>query len=61
MADMAIPVFKTAQELEQAIQRYRASDWSGTSLFTLWEAIRTASIEQASPGADDRVPGEDSY
>lgn len=61
MAEMSIPVPKTPQELEQAIQRYRASEWTGQKLFALWEAIRTAALAQSSSDGGDRVPGEDSY
>lgn len=57
-----IPTLKTPQDLEQAIQQYRDSDWNPNVLFALWEAIRSASIAQASPEEQvDRVPGEDSY
>lgn len=57
-----IPTLKTPQDLEQAIQQYRDSDWNPNVLFALWEAIRNAAIDQASPEEPaDRVPGEDSY
>jgi hypothetical protein len=61
--ELNIPILKTPQELEQAIQRYRAGDWNSHSLFALWQAIRTASVAQVAPEAQnsDRVPGEDSY
>jgi len=57
-----IPVLKTPQELEQAIQRYRSGDWNANALFELWQAIRSAALAQApSEPQGDRVPGEDSY
>jgi hypothetical protein len=57
-----VPILKTPQELEQAIQRYRAGDWNPNSLFALWQAIRNAALAQAAPESQgDRVPGEDSY
>jgi hypothetical protein len=55
------PILRTPQELEQAIQRYRAGDWNSNSLFSLWQAIRNAAIAQSAPEQSDRVPGEDSY
>ncbi len=57
-----VSIPKTAQELEQAIRRYRTADLQGVELFCQWQAIRVASLEQT--GADiegDRVPGDDSY
>lgn len=61
MADATVPMLTTPQEIEQAIQRYRAGDWTGNNLFTLWEAIRTSALNQVSISESDRVPGEDSY
>jgi hypothetical protein len=57
----AASIPKTPQELEQAIQRYRSSDLSGTELFNQWLAIRTAALELRTTERGDRVPGEDSY
>lgn len=60
--DINIPTLKTPQDLEQAIQRYRMSDWNPNALFALWQAIRNAALAQATPEpSDDAVPGEDSY
>ncbi|NJO42864.1 MAG: hypothetical protein HC769_08735 [Cyanobacteria bacterium CRU_2_1] len=57
-----VPTLKTVQDLEQAIQRYRKSDWSSNTVFALWEAIRNAALAQTPvEQGDDRVPGEDSY
>lgn len=61
MADAKIPMLTTPQEIEQAIQLYRAGDWAGNNLFSLWEAIRTAALNQASASESDRIAGEDSY
>ena len=58
----SIPILSTLEELEQAIQRYKASDLSGSELLIQWEAIRDASLNQAFSAADaDKVPGQDSY
>ncbi|MCL1462995.1 MULTISPECIES: hypothetical protein [Argonema] len=58
----SIPILSTLEELEQAIQRYKASDLSGSELLIQWEAIRDASLNQALSAADaDKVPGQDSY
>lgn len=60
--EFKIPTLNTPQDLEQAIQRYRESDWNPGVLFALWEAIRNAAMTQAVPEPQgDRVPGEDSY
>ncbi|WP_416672575.1 hypothetical protein [Egbenema bharatensis] len=42
--ELNIPTLKTPQELEQAIQRYRAGEWNGNTLFALWEAIRNSAL-----------------
>lgn len=58
----SVPVPKTSQELEQAIQQYRSSNWQGRQLFLRWQAIRLAAIAQSSSDlVGDQVPGEDSY
>lgn len=61
----AIQIPQTPQELEQAIQRYKASDLRGSELFGQWEAIRLAALAQATHDSTDSkpdpVPGEDSY
>ncbi len=58
----SIPTISTLEELEQAIQRYKASDLSGSELLIQWQAIRDASLNQAMSAADaDKVPGQDSY
>lgn len=58
----SIPILRTQEELEQAIQRYKASDLSGSELLIQWQAIRDASLNQALSAADaDKVPGQDSY
>jgi hypothetical protein len=60
--ELNIPTLKTPQELEQAIQRYRAGEWNGNALFALWEAIRNSALAQANADSkQDAVPGEDSY
>jgi hypothetical protein len=58
-----LPIPKTQEDLEQAIQRYRSSDLQGDDLFCLWDAIRTASLQQTTPESrqDQLVPGDDSY
>lgn len=64
-----VPVPKTPQEIEQAVQNYRASSLSGTDLFCQWQAIREASLKYEShldesslqPEQSVQVPGEDSY
>ncbi|XPM54746.1 MAG: hypothetical protein EDM05_044060 [Leptolyngbya sp. IPPAS B-1204] len=57
-----VPVPKTPQELERAIQRYRTSDLRGRELFCHWQAIRLAALAQAATDiSGDQVPGEDSY
>lgn len=57
-----VPVPQTMQELDQAVQRYRASDSSGMELFCQWQAICEAALSQefAEP-QNDQVIGEDSY
>lgn len=58
----AVPIPQTAQELEQAIQQYQETDWSGFDLFCHWQAIRDAALEQFNLEPEpDFVPGEDSY
>lgn len=57
-----VPVPKTPQELERAIQRYRNSDLRGRDLFCHWQAIRLAALAQAATDVvGDQIPGEDSY
>lgn len=57
-----VPILKTPEEVEQAIQRYKASDLSGSELLIQWQAIRDASLNQVLSAADgDKVPGQDSY
>ena len=57
-----VPVPTSSQELDQAIQRYRSTDLSGSDLYRLWQAIRDLSLEQVGfELAGDRVPGEHSY
>lgn len=64
-----VPVPQTPQEIEQAVQNYRASSLSGNDLFCYWQAIRDASLtyeshlDGSSLSADQavQVPGEDSY
>lgn len=55
------PILKTPQDLEQAIQRYRAGEWNSNALFALWQAIRNAALAQSLEPGSDSVPGEDSY
>jgi len=64
MAEMtsSVPVLSTRQELEQAIQKYKASDLSGSELLRQWQAIREASLNlDFSEPANDGVPAEHSY
>lgn len=57
-----VPVPKTPQELDRAIQRYRTSNLRGRELFCHWQAIRLAALAQAgTDGMGDQIPGEDSY
>lgn len=57
-----VPTLSSAEELEKAIQRYKASDISGAELLSQWEAIRDASLNQNFADNDnDKVPGQDSY
>jgi len=57
-----IPVPRTPQELDQAIQRYRNTDLHGYELFCQWQAICEGSMQQDfSDSSADAVPGEDSY
>lgn len=57
-----VPVPTHLQELDQAIQRYRSTDLSGSDLYRLWQVIRDLSLEQVGfELAGDRVPGEHSY
>ncbi|MBD2040740.1 hypothetical protein [Microcoleus sp. FACHB-672] len=57
---LSIP--STLQELEQAVERYKSSDLSGSELLCLWQAIRDGSLNQfLSQGDQDGVPGEESY
>ncbi|NJL23473.1 MAG: hypothetical protein HC895_25885 [Leptolyngbyaceae cyanobacterium SM1_3_5] len=57
-----VPTPKTTQELEQAICRYKSSDFGGHELFCHWQAIRDAAIALM-PQEIDRhsIAGEDSY
>lgn len=57
-----VVVPQTLQELDEAVQRFQASDFSGQELFCHWQAIRQASLEMFVPEREgDRVPGEHSY
>lgn len=57
-----IPVPQSAQELEQAISRYRTSDLQGADLFCQWEAIRNASLVlTGSDIPNDEISDEESY
>lgn len=57
-----VPVFNTLEELEKAIERYKASDLKGNELLRQWQAIRDASLNRStSDASSDRVPGQDSY
>ena len=56
------PVFNTLEELEKAIERYKASDLKGNELLRQWQAIRDASLSGSTYDASsDKVPGQDSY
>lgn len=57
-----VPVPRTPQELERAIQRYRSTDLRGRELFCHWQAIRLAALAQATTDiTGDQIAGEDSY
>ncbi|MBD2103385.1 hypothetical protein H6F94_21220 [Leptolyngbya sp. FACHB-261] len=56
-----VPIPKTPQELESAIQSYRVSDLNGSDLFCQWQAIRDASLAQSVELESDQVAGEESY
>ncbi len=58
-----VPVPKTPQELEQAVEQYITTDISGTELICQWLAIRDASLDQDLyvPADSDQVAGGDSY
>lgn len=56
-----VPVPKTPQELERAIQRYRTGNLQGRELFCHWQAIRLAALALATDLVGDQIPGEDSY
>ncbi|HEY9699925.1 MAG TPA: hypothetical protein V6D10_21890 [Trichocoleus sp.] len=64
MADNTRPVSipQTSQELDRAIDRYRASDRWDNDLFSQWQAIRDAALlNKVIERLGDQVPGEDSY
>ncbi|TVQ17171.1 MAG: hypothetical protein EA367_18225 [Leptolyngbya sp. DLM2.Bin15] len=57
-----IPTSKTAQDLDRAVQRYRRTNPNSQDLYTQWQAIRAAALQQRSPDSQyDVIPGEDSY
>lgn len=57
-----VPVPQNSQELDRAVQSYRASNWQGKELFQHWQAIRLAALAQtAEQVLKDPVPGDDSY
>ncbi len=58
-----VPIPKTPQELEQAIEHYIKTDLTGDELVCEWQAIRDASVNQgvAADLDNDKVPGEESY
>lgn len=57
-----VPVPTTPQELERAIQRYRANDFRGRELYSHWQAIRLATLALAAADPTrDQIPGDDSY
>ncbi len=61
-ANSNVSIPQSLQELEQAIQRYRASDLNDPELLAQWQAIRDASLAQKDPEpGTDKVPGEASY
>ena len=57
-----VPIPKTEQELEKAVEYYKTHDLSGVELLCQWQAIRDASLnpDLATPETDE-VPGEESY
>jgi hypothetical protein len=64
VSQVPVPVPTNLQELDQAIQRYRSSDLSGSDLYRLWQAIRDLSLELEQVSFDlagNRVAGEPSY
>ncbi|MFM7449326.1 MAG: hypothetical protein ACKO24_12105 [Leptolyngbyaceae cyanobacterium] len=56
----SIPVLTTSQELDQAVEQYRASNGWSLEGFYQWLAICNASIA-LSESTSDPVPGTDSY
>jgi hypothetical protein len=56
-----LPLPKTSQELDRAIQQYLSSNLSGFELFCQWQAIRDAALSQGNEADGDLVPGEASY
>jgi hypothetical protein len=57
-----LPLPKTPQELDRAIQNYLNSNLSGVDLFCQWQVIRDAALALgASEQESDRIPGESSY
>lgn len=57
-----VTIPKTPEELDQAIQHYKAGTFSSDELYCQWEAIREASLRQAPLESDPNpVPGSDSY
>jgi hypothetical protein len=57
----SVSIPQTLQELEQAIDRYRNSEWN-QDLFQQWQAIRIAALAQNTESqSGDRIAGDDSY
>jgi hypothetical protein len=57
-----LSLLKTVKDIDQAVQRYRASDLRGEELYQQWLDIRDASLQQGSPESEyDHILGEDSY
>jgi len=58
----AVPIPKTPQELEQALQHYRDTDLKGVELYCELQAICEATQTQDFSEPDsDQVSGADSY
>lgn len=61
----SVSIPQTFQELEQAIDRYRNSEWNSEwnqDLFQQWQAIRLAALSQdTEPQVGDSIAGDDSY
>lgn len=56
----ALSVPTNLQELDEAVRVFKSSDFSGDELFSRWQAIRDAALEEFT-NESDGIPGADSY